>query len=132
MFAYIANYSNRKLKKPDMLTRKSFCIALALVLISGLVGLPRAAIRAGCAGACCMESKIQAPQHAAAGKGLSQPRGCCCGTKATPCDVSQGCASELPDFAIFAVPMVEREAYEDSSVIGHKNPGNSNCGNGLS
>ncbi len=108
-WAWVLYYMNRL----NMVPRKSLCIALALVLIQSLVWMPTARVHASCAGGCCVQCDMRGSQHAAETNGNSQPQGCCCGTKTTPCDVSQGCALELPDFAVFAVPMVEKPAPAD-------------------
>ncbi|HED01066.1 MAG TPA: hypothetical protein ENN18_11945 [Proteobacteria bacterium] len=117
MFAYILKYNDRALKKLDTVTRKSLCVALALVLSLGLVGMPNALAQTGCVGECCGQCDMRGSLHTAEAKRISPPWSCCCGAKATPCDVSQGCASEMPDFALFAVPRVENPAPADIASV---------------
>ncbi len=87
-----------------MVPRRPLCIALALVLILGLVGMPNAAIHAGCAGACCVRYDVQTPQDSAEPMNISHARSCCCGAKAARCDAFQDCVSAFPDLVFFVVP----------------------------
>ena len=84
--------------------QKTLSMVLALVLILGLVGMPNAAIHAGCAGACCVRYDVQTPQDSAEPMNISHARSCCCGAKAARCDAFQDCVSAFPHLVFFVVP----------------------------
>ena len=84
-----------------VLGRKAFPVIFALGLFLSSMELTSII-----AGACSAPCDMLCGQQSGRLKEFGQPRGCCCGANEPLCDVSKGCASGLPEFALSVVPMV--------------------------
>ena len=98
-------------KSINTVVRKAFSVTFALVFILCSLGV-------GCtfAGACSVRCHMLGTQHRIEAKGSCHLQGCCCGANKPLCDVSKGCASELPEFALSAVPTVKKSTPAHTTV----------------
>jgi hypothetical protein len=97
----------------SIVPKKFLCIALALIFILGLVGIPTSPICAGYDEVRCMGHEMRIPQNSAEPKKVSHAECCCCGAKAAPCNAFEDCTSSLPDLGFLVVPTVNNVTSAD-------------------
>lgn len=96
--------------------RRSLGIALSLVVILGLVGIPISPICAGYGAVCCFGNDVSIPRHAVDASGISQA-GCCSESEATQCNISTGCRLSLPDFSVFVFTRAQDRGSSDATSV---------------
>jgi hypothetical protein len=100
-----------KSRSINMLGRKTFSAMFAWGFVLCFLGL-------GCvsAAACSLRCGMQQMPHKTEAKGLCQPHSCCSSANEPPCDISKGCGSELPEFALSVIPRVKSPGQADMAV----------------
>jgi len=93
-----------------MAVRKALSLSLAL----GFVLMNMAMV---CTGVCWARCDMPGFQYTEEAEGGSQPLSCCSESEACPCEVSQGCPSQLAASSVFAVPRVGNPAQADITDI---------------
>ena len=101
------------MRKVSIVARKLVRVTLTLGVILCLLWIGIVPAQNACGGACCVRSGMQGCQHPTGVKDTSQPRGCCSGSEACPCEVAQDCPSKLPDSSVFAVPRTGNPSQAD-------------------
>lgn len=84
---------------------------LCLVLCFAFAGIvPSRHVRAK---PCCAQSAMLGPQNGIWMEEARDSEGCCCGSKATQCNVSEGCSSGLSDSSVFGLARAQNRALPD-------------------